>query len=84
MTTRTLIQAEELASRLGDPRLRLFDCRFDLARPAYGRSAYGDEHVPGAIYADLNHDLSAPRLRRPADIRCRRPPTSSGACVPGA
>ena len=59
MTTRTLIQAEELASLLGDPRLRLFDCRFDLARPAYGRGAYLDEHVPGALYADLNTDLSA-------------------------
>lgn len=79
MTTRTLIQAEELASRLGDPRLRLFDCRFDLARPAYGRSAYRDEHVPGAIHADLNQDLSSPPtpasgrhpLPSPADIERR-------------
>ena len=79
MTTRTLIQAEELASRLGDPRLRLFDCRFDLARPAYGRSAYGDEHVPGAIHADLNQDLSCPAtptsgrhpLPSPADFERR-------------
>jgi thiosulfate/3-mercaptopyruvate sulfurtransferase len=60
MTASTLIQAEDLAALLGDARLRLFDCRFDLARPAYGRSAYHDEHVPGAIYADLNADLSAP------------------------
>jgi thiosulfate/3-mercaptopyruvate sulfurtransferase len=60
MTVNTLIQAEELAALLGDARLRLFDCRFDLARPAYGRNAYLDEHVPGAIHADLNADLSAP------------------------
>jgi thiosulfate/3-mercaptopyruvate sulfurtransferase len=60
MTASTLIQAEDLAALLGDTRLRLFDCRFDLARPAYGRGAYRDEHVPGAIYADLNADLSAP------------------------
>lgn len=59
MTTRTLIQAEELASLLGDARLRIFDCRFDLARPTYGRTAYLDEHLPGAIYADLNTDLSS-------------------------
>jgi thiosulfate/3-mercaptopyruvate sulfurtransferase len=79
MTTRTLIQAEELASRLGDPRLRLFDCRFDLARPAYGRSAYRDEHLPGAIHADLNQDLAAPAtptagrhpLPSPADFEQR-------------
>ena len=60
MTVNTLIQAEELAALLGDARLRLFDCRFDLARPAYGRNAYLDEHVPGAMFADLNADLSAP------------------------
>ena len=60
MTTRTLIQAEELARRLIDPRLRIFDCRFDLARPDYGRGRYDDEHLPGAIYADLNRDLAAP------------------------
>jgi thiosulfate/3-mercaptopyruvate sulfurtransferase len=60
MTTRTLIQAEALAERLDDPRLRLFDCRFDLARPDAGRERYLDEHLPGALYADLNRDLSAP------------------------
>lgn len=59
MTTRTLIQAEALAERLDDPRLRLFDCRFDLARPDAGRERYLDEHLPGALYADLNRDLSA-------------------------
>jgi thiosulfate/3-mercaptopyruvate sulfurtransferase len=60
MNTRTLIQAEELASLLDDTRLRLFDCRFDLARPAYGRTTYLDEHLPGAIHADLNTELASP------------------------
>jgi thiosulfate/3-mercaptopyruvate sulfurtransferase len=55
-----LIQAEELARRLEDPSLRIFDCRFDLARPDSGRERYADEHIPGAAYADLNRDLSAP------------------------
>jgi thiosulfate/3-mercaptopyruvate sulfurtransferase len=55
----TLIQAEELARRLGEPSLRIFDCRFDLARPDAGREAYASGHVPGAAYADLNRDLSA-------------------------
>jgi len=59
MTTRTLVQAEDLALRLSDPRLRIFDCRFDLARPQYGRARYDDEHLPGAIYADLNRDMAA-------------------------
>jgi thiosulfate/3-mercaptopyruvate sulfurtransferase len=60
MSTHTLIEAEALAARLEDPRLRIFDCRFDLARPAYGRDSYADVHLPGAAYADLNHDLSGP------------------------
>jgi len=60
MQLRTLIGAEALAEVLGDPRLRLFDCRFDLARPAHGRERYLEEHLPGAVHADLNRDLSAP------------------------
>jgi thiosulfate/3-mercaptopyruvate sulfurtransferase len=72
MTLRTLIQAEALATQLGDGRLRIFDCRFDLARPAYGRGAYLDEHLPGATYADLNADLS--RAATPASGRHPLPP----------
>ncbi len=79
MTLRTLIQAEELSARLGDARLRIFDCRFDLARPAYGAGAYRDGHLPGAIHADLNTDLSRPAtpgagrhpLPSPADFEAR-------------
>ena len=56
----TLIQAEELARRLDEPTLRIFDCRFDLARPGAGRESYASGHIPGAGYADLNRDLSAP------------------------
>ena len=56
-----LIQAEDLAERLEDAALRIFDCRFDLARPDAGRVHYDGEHLPGAVYADLNLDLSAPQ-----------------------
>jgi thiosulfate/3-mercaptopyruvate sulfurtransferase len=55
-----LIQAEDLAERLEDAALRIFDCRFDLARPDAGRAHYDHEHLPGAVHADLNRDLSAP------------------------
>ena len=56
----TLTQAEDLAARLEDPALRVIDCRYDLARPGYGREAWAAGHVPGAPHADLNRDLSAP------------------------
>ena len=41
-------------------RLVLLDCRFDLADPDAGRQAFAKAHIPGARYADLNRDLSAP------------------------
>jgi thiosulfate/3-mercaptopyruvate sulfurtransferase len=56
-----LIQAENLAERLEDNALRIFDCRFDLLRPEAGQANFHDEHIPGAAYADLNRDLSAPQ-----------------------
>lgn len=55
-----LTRVDELASDLGDPRLRIIDCRFDLMAPQAGREAYLESHVPGAVYADLESDLSGP------------------------
>ena len=61
----TLIEAEELAAPLarsagaaGD--WTVLDCRFDLARPDWGASAYATGHVPNALYAHLDRDLSGP------------------------
>jgi thiosulfate/3-mercaptopyruvate sulfurtransferase len=36
----------------------LCDCRFDLADPLAGRKAYLEGHIPGALYIDLDQDLS--------------------------
>jgi thiosulfate/3-mercaptopyruvate sulfurtransferase len=36
----------------------LCDCRFDLAQASAGREAYAKGHIPGAIYVDLESDLS--------------------------
>jgi thiosulfate/3-mercaptopyruvate sulfurtransferase len=54
-----LISAEELAARLAEPALRIFDCRFDLAEPAAGERDYRLAHLPGSVYAHLARDLSA-------------------------
>jgi thiosulfate/3-mercaptopyruvate sulfurtransferase len=56
----TLIDVEMLKGLLGQPGLAVVDCRFDLMRPEAGHEAYLQGHVPGARYADLNRDLSAP------------------------
>lgn len=56
----TLITVPELAVGLADPDWRVLDCRFDLFDPAAGRRAWQRGHLPGALYADLERDLSAP------------------------
>jgi thiosulfate/3-mercaptopyruvate sulfurtransferase len=55
----TLIPAEELlALQAAKARLMVFDCSFDLMDPAAGEKQYLAAHIPGAVYADLDHALS--------------------------
>ena len=61
----TLIEPEELAAPLSrnaaaDSDWTVLDCRFDLPRPDWGASAYAAGHVPNALYAHLDRDLSGP------------------------
>lgn len=56
----TIMSPEELRTRLGDPDLRLVDVRWYLGQPGRGRTAYEAGHIPGAIFLDLDSDLSAP------------------------
>ena len=54
-----LISVEQLqALQAGHASVRIFDCTFDLASPAAGRSAFMECHIPGAVYADLDLALS--------------------------
>jgi len=55
-----LIDVDELAGMLDRADLRIVDCRFSLAQPEQGREAYLAGHLPGAVYAHLDDDLSAP------------------------
>ncbi|MGS0891731.1 sulfurtransferase [Burkholderia stagnalis] len=56
----TLISAANLAERLAAApgSVALFDCRFDLADPGAGETAYAAGHIPGAHYLHLDRDLS--------------------------
>ncbi len=57
----TLISTDVLAARLGDPDLVVCDVRHDLARPdAWGQSQFDAGHIPGAVFAHIDRDLSAP------------------------
>jgi len=68
-----LITTDELARRLGEPALPIFDCTTFLhpepggrMRVETGRAAYGEKgHIPGAALIELQQDLSdsASKLR---------------------
>ncbi|HZF25175.1 MAG TPA: sulfurtransferase [Steroidobacteraceae bacterium] len=60
MSYTTLVEPAQLAQHLGDPDWVIVDCRFDLAKPEAGRALHRAGHIPGARYAHLNEDLSAP------------------------
>lgn len=56
----TLISAKTLHAHLNDPDWVIVDCRFSLDDVAWGRQAYLESHIPGAVYAHLDEDLSGP------------------------
>ena len=67
MNSSPLVSAAELAAMLGEENLLVVDCRFDLSDPGRGVREYAQAHIPGAVYADLNSDLSdlsKPKLGR--------------------
>lgn len=55
----SLIDPETLLVRLGDPDLRIADVRWWLTEPAKGRRDYDAAHLPGAVFVDLDTDLTA-------------------------
>lgn len=56
----TIISPDDLQSRLDDPDWVIVDARFSLSEPARGRHDYEVAHIPGAVYAHLDDDLSGP------------------------
>src|SRR5207247_2096483 len=54
----TLVTTAQLAA---EPQWRVFDCRHDLGKPQLGEQQYREAHIPGALFAHLDRDLSAPK-----------------------
>jgi len=55
----SLINSHELHSHFTDPNWRIIDSHFELDSPDAGWKAYQKSHIPGAIYAHLENDLSS-------------------------
>ncbi len=57
----TLISVPDLNSHLADPDWCVVDCRHDLMDVELGRRQYAQGHIPGALFACLDDDLSGPK-----------------------
>jgi thiosulfate/3-mercaptopyruvate sulfurtransferase len=60
MNSRTLIDARSLARLQREGEVLVVDCRFELSAPERGERGWREGHIPGAVYADLDRDLSGP------------------------
>jgi thiosulfate/3-mercaptopyruvate sulfurtransferase len=43
-------------------RYQFVDCRWELGRPERGRELYLEEHIPGASFLDVEHELSVAQV----------------------
>jgi thiosulfate/3-mercaptopyruvate sulfurtransferase len=68
-----LIDANTLAQHLDDPNLVILDCRHDLMNPDFGRSAFAEGHIQNAQYANIDTDLSGPKVGADGVFRGRHP-----------
>ncbi|GIX35585.1 MAG: thiosulfate sulfurtransferase [Lysobacteraceae bacterium] len=58
MHAKTLVSCADLAAALGKQPLVVVDCRHDLSDPQGGERAYLAGHIPDAVFAHLDRDLS--------------------------
>jgi thiosulfate/3-mercaptopyruvate sulfurtransferase len=60
MASAPLVSAGQLAAELAGPAApAVLDCRWELAGGA-DRAGYDRAHLPGAVFVDLDRDLSGP------------------------
>jgi len=69
----TLIDANTLSQHLNDPKWVTLDCRHDLMNPDFGRNAFAEGHIAGAQFANIDTDLSGPKVGADGVFRGRHP-----------
>ena len=69
----TLIEAAALATHVDDANYVIVDCRHDLVNLAAGRDAYAAGHLPNALFADMEHELSGAKRDANGAFRGRHP-----------
>lgn len=58
--TSPMIDPDELAELHAADAVQVVDCRFRLGEHGAGRVLFAEGHIPGALYLDLDDDLSGP------------------------
>jgi len=56
-----IVSQEWLFEHGTDEHIIIADCRFVLGDPDAGQARYDEDHIPGAVYFDLEKHLSAPK-----------------------
>ncbi|ATQ74374.1 sulfurtransferase [Massilia violaceinigra] len=69
----TLISAADLAGHIDNPAWVIVDCRHDLMNPSAGREAYAAGHLPHALFADIETELSGAKRGADGVFRGRHP-----------
>ncbi|WP_157279922.1 sulfurtransferase [Paenibacillus swuensis] len=59
--SQNVVSVNWVLARMYEPDVVIVDCRFALGKPESGQAAYEEEHIPGALYLDLERDLSGPK-----------------------
>ena len=80
MAFRTLISTAALANHIADPGFTIVDCRFKLDDVNWGEAQWKLGHIPGAVYAHLDRDLSGPKT----GTNGRHPLPAVATIAPGA
>lgn len=57
---KNVVSTKWLLARMYESDIVIVDCRFLMGKPDAGREQYEASHIPGAVYLDLEKDLSAP------------------------
>jgi thiosulfate/3-mercaptopyruvate sulfurtransferase len=69
----TLIEPAALAAHVADPKWVIVDCRHDLMDLAAGRAAWAAGHIPHAVFADMETELSGAKRDAAGAFRGRHP-----------
>jgi thiosulfate/3-mercaptopyruvate sulfurtransferase len=69
----TLIEPAALAAHVADPTWVIVDCRHDLVNLAAGCEAYEAGHLPNALFADIENELSGAKRDAGGAFRGRHP-----------